>query len=216
MNPVWIAGNGVVILSCVACMVHLSRTLRPWDRSAFPILGLALFAVTALVTGLQFVLPEIVPALQRDAERLTAGEVWRVVTPLFVQPGGLGQALPNAFFLIAFVPLAERVYGWGMLAIYFAAGIAGQLSNYAWGVGGGGSSTAAFGVMGGLFVYVLRQRGRLSTIYAALAGLGLAGVVLVVFRDSHGVGLLAGAFVALALPLRTLSLASKEPSSYEA
>ncbi len=214
MNPVWIAGNGVVILSCVACMVHLSRTLRPWDRSALPFLGIALFIVTALVTTLQFVVPGVLSALQRDADRVAAGEVWRVVTPLFVQPAGLGQALPNAFFLIAFLPLAERVYGWGMLAVYFAAGIAGQLSNYAWGMGGGGSSTAAFGVMGGLFVYVLRQRGRLSAPYPAIAVLGLAaGLVLAVFRDSHGVGLLTGAVVALALPLRTLSLASTEPSS---
>ena len=215
MNPIWIAGSGVVILSCVACMVYLSPMLRPWDRNRLPVLGIAVFVATTLLMALQLTVPEIVPVLQRDAVRLAAGEVWRVVTPLFVQPAGLGQAIPNAFFLIAFAPLVERIHGWGLLVIYFGAGIVGQLANYAWGVGGGGSSTAAFGLMGGVFVYVLRRRNQLHARYLVLATVGLgAGVVLAFARDGHGPGVLAGALVALLLPVnRTLSLASKGASS---
>jgi rhomboid protease GluP len=210
MNPVWIVGNGVVVLGSVFCMVRLSQILRPWSRTAPPWIGATLFGVTALITGLQFVVLGLQEALQRDAAKFEAGEVWRMVTPLFVQPGGVWQALPNAFFLIAFLPLSERVYRWGVLAIYFTAGIAGQLINYAWELGQGGSSTAAFGLMGGLLVYVLRQRRGLPAAYPVVAAIGLAtGLVLVLAYDAHGVGLLAGAVMAWALPVRELPGAVK-------
>lgn len=156
-----------------------------------------IIALTVLVFGLQLVYPEIVEMLRRDLEGLKAGEWWRVVTPLFVQPHGWQQFLFNAIFLLVFLPLAERLYGVKVWLLYFVPGVVGQLVNYAWLPDGGGSSTAAFGLMGALMTYVLRHRGAIPGQYPYFAALGLCGAVIMCFmRDGHGPGFLAGAFLA--------------------
>lgn len=146
-------------------------------------------------------MPEVLPALRRDLDGLRSGQWWRVITPLFVQPDGIGQVLSNALFLGMFVPLAEKLYGRGMLVLYFTAGLLVQIDRYYWDPTGGGSSSAAFGVVGGLCVYIWRQRHALPVpvIVLGLAGL-CGGVILTVAHDGHGPGLLIGAAVATLLP----------------
>lgn len=122
----------------------------------------SLLVLTAVVASLQFVFPEIITALDRNRQALQSGEVWRLITPLFIQPAGIWQCLFNGGFFIAFMPIAERLYGRTVLLIYFATGIAGQVVNFYWETtagglpaGKGGSSTALFGVAGSLLMYVL-------------------------------------------------------------
>jgi len=110
------------------------------------------------VTSLQYLVPEVLPALRRDLGGLRAGQLWRVVTPMFVQPNGIGQVLSNALVLLMFVPRAEKPYGRGVLAIYFTAGILVNIERCFWDPTGGGSSSAAFGVIGGLCVHIWRYR----------------------------------------------------------
>ena len=54
-------------------------------------------------------------------------------------------------------------------------GLAGQLANYAWLREGGGSSTAAFGLMGAQMAYLLSQRAHMAKQYPWLAVLGICG-----------------------------------------
>jgi membrane associated rhomboid family serine protease len=100
-----------------------------------------------------------------------------------------------------FVPLANRLYGKGLLVLYFDAGILGQAFHYWWSPMGGGSSGAAFAVMGGLVTYIFRNRRFASKPFVVLATVPLiAAAVLAMFRDGHGPSLLIGAFVAAWLP----------------
>ena len=132
---------------------------------------------------------------------MRAGEWWRMVTPLFVQPSGWVQCLTNGMFAVVFLPVAEKVYGRGLLALYFIPGLLCQAVNYLWNPNGGGSSTGIFGVIGGLYLYILRYRRTLPVPVLALSIAGLcAGVLLCVPRDGHGPGLLIGAAVATLLP----------------
>ena len=90
-----------------------------------------------------------------------------------------------------FLPLAEKLYGRGVLVLYFTAGILVQIERYTWEPTGGGSSGAAFGVIGSLYLYILRYRRTLPVPVLALSIAGLcAGVVLCVARDGHGAGAL--------------------------
>jgi len=164
---------------------------------------------------LQFVYPELLAALRRDPDAIRAGELWRLVTSLFVQPNGISQCLANGFLILAFMPAAERLYGRNILLVYFASGIVGQIVNYFWDSGSGGSSTAIFGVMGSLLIYIIRNRRVLLLPFTFIASAGLlSSVVMLVSRDGHGVGLIVGALVASMLPLAVMTFRSKETDTF--
>src|SRR5688572_21555824 len=142
---------------------------RPLPRGKLPMSSILIIGVTAVITALQFVYPEVLAALQRDPDAIRAGELWRLVTALFVQPNGISQCIANGFLILAFMPASERLYGRGVLVIYFGAGLAGQTVNRLWESGIGGSSTAIFGVMGSLLVYVIRDRQELLLPFTFIA-----------------------------------------------
>lgn len=194
--------NGVTITSSMVCMSYLYKSR--WRGTPGTLLAsMVIGGTTAFVTALQFAWPPLLPAMRRDATALWAGEWWRLITPLFVQPYGVVQALFNGLFLFVFLPISERLFGRGVWVIYFVSGIVGQIVNYRWSPEGGGSSTAAFGLMGGLLVFLLRRRSEVPGGYLALPVLGLFGAILMtLIRDGHGPGLLAGAAVAAILPIQ--------------
>lgn len=203
MNQWWIIGNAVTIISGIVCMAYLTHVLRSADASKRPpAISAAIIGVTGLVSGLQFVLPNIVAALQRDAIALQSGEVWRLITPILVQPVGLIQCAVNFALALIFLPPAERLYGRGLLALYLGAGVAGQIANYVWASANtGGSSTAIFGAIGGVLAYTLRRRRDLRLPFVIIGVVGaLGGIALTVLRDGHGAGLIVGSLIGLAWP----------------
>jgi membrane associated rhomboid family serine protease len=194
MKTIIVASNGVAVLSSILCASHLYRTRWRIRASRLPVAALVICGVTILLSGVQFVMPEVLAALRRDPEALSNGEWWRLVTPLFVQPGGWIQLIVNIAFLFTFLPVAECVYRSGLWLIYFASGIVGQVVNYAWSPHGGGSSTAAFGAMGSILVCVLLSGRDAPLPYRVFAIMGLvASIVMSFAQDGHGPGMLAGA-----------------------
>src|SRR6478609_6252451 len=173
MNPVWIAGNAIAVVTALICRSYL-RYERKGVAKGLPWISIAIIGLTAVVTGLQFVYPGLVALFQRDSAGLRSGEVWRVVTPMFVQPNGVSQCVLNGFLFVMFLPLCERLYGKGLLTIYFLTGILGQIFHYALETTLlGGSSTAIFGTVGSIFAYVLRNRGSSVKAFPILSGVGL-------------------------------------------
>jgi hypothetical protein len=161
-------------------------------------ISISIISITAVVTSLQFLFPEIITALDRNKEALLSGELWRLITPLFIQPMGIGQCLFNGIFFIAFLPIAEHFYGRSLIIIYFGAGLAGQLFNYYWEKGGGGSSTAIYGVIGSLYMYLLLNRRSFPQGYIFLPVAGFLGaIVLCFFEDGHAPSLLVGGVLSL-------------------
>ena len=208
MKSAWVVGEGLVILTALACLAFLYYACRP-VRRRWPVFSLALIGVTAIISILQLIHPELLSAWQRDPYAVRSGEWWRLFTALFVQPGGLSQILANGLLMLLFVPLGERLYGSKVLVVYFAAGVSGQIVDFLWNSGSGGSSTALFGVMGSLLIYIILNRARLLRPFQFIAHLGLlAAVVLIVLRDGHGVGLVIGAAVASLLVTREMTFRS--------
>ena len=139
------------------------------------------------------------------------------MTALFVQPNGASQCLANGFLIPATMPAAERLYGNKILAVYFASGILGQIMNYFWDSGSGGSSTAIFGIMGSLLIYIIRNRDLLLLPFAFIAGAGLlSSVAMIMSRDGHGVGLIAGALAAMMLPHEGMKFRKGKTDSFAA
>lgn len=167
----------------------------------FPTATASLLAITGLVTGLQFVFPEILAALRRNPEALRAGEWWRMITPLFVHASAWPGIVFN-FTAIAFVgTIVERIYGSRLwLIFYFAGGLTGEIAGYAWKPHGAGASVGGAGLLGALALWLLFQR---TPIQKRIGGaiLLLGAVTLTAFRDLHGPPILVGAGIA-ALVLR--------------
>ena len=170
-------------------------------------LSISLLSLTTIITSLQFFIPEIVPALNRDRQGLLSGEMWRLITPLFIQPGGIWQCVFNGLFFISFVPIAERLYGRGVLLIYFATGIVGQMVNFYWETtpgglasAGGGSSTALYGTKGSLVMYILINRRLFPKGYVLIPiAVFSSAAVLILFEDGHAPPLLLGGMLGLLL-----------------
>lgn len=192
------ASNGITITASMVCCVAYLYKHRWQHLKARPLVASTLIITLTIVTfGLQLAYPEILRAFRLDVAGLKAGELWRLITPLFVQPYGSFQFLFNMMFLVVFLPMAERLYGARIWVLYFVPGVVGQLVNCAWRPGGGGSSTAVFGVMGSVLIYVLWQRKSAPKQYLIFAILGICGAVVMCFtRDGHGPGLLTGAVLA--------------------
>lgn len=162
---------------------------------------ISILSLTFIVTSLQFVFPEIIPALDRNKEALLSGELWRLITPLFIQPAGLWQCLFNGLFFISFLPIAEHLYGRWILLIYFGTGLTGQIVNFYWNAGvRGGSSTALYGTMGSLLMYILLNRKTFPRGYILIPMAGFLGAtILCFFKDGHAPSLLVGGALGLAL-----------------
>jgi len=190
--------NGITVTAslvcCVACLYK-----RCWQHmKPRPLVASTLIiTLTMLMFGLQVTFPEVLQALRRDIGSLRSGEWWRIITPLFVQPQGTLQLLFNMMFLVVFLPMCERIYGTRLWLLFFIPGVVGQLVNYAWSPSGGGSSPAAFGVMGSILIYVLLNSRSAPRQYSVFAILGICGAVTMCFtRDGHGPSLLTGAVIA--------------------
>lgn len=170
-------------------------------------ISIVLLSVTAIVTSLQFVFPEIITALNRDRQALFTGELWRLITSLFIQPVGIWQCVFNALFFISFMAVAEHLYRRGLLLIYFGGSLIGQLIILYWettpgglGSAGGGSSTALYAVMGALFMYILNNRTIFPRGYILIPVAGFLGAtVLLFFEDGHAPSLLMGGILGMLL-----------------
>jgi membrane associated rhomboid family serine protease len=161
-------------------------------------ISITIISLTFIVTSLQFVFPEIITALDRNKDALLSGEVWRLISPLFIQPIGISQCLFNGVFFAAFLPIGEYLYGRSIMLIYFGAGLTGQIVNFYWNAGRGGSSTALYGVMGSLFMYILLNRKTFPRGYILIPIAGFFGAtVLCFFKDGHAPSLLVGGILSL-------------------
>src|SRR5690349_4357145 len=89
---------------------------------------LLLVLVVAVPTTLQFFFPAILALFQRDYARFLGGDWWRLLTPLFVQDGGVAGAIFNLISLLLVGSVAEQLWdSRQVLSIFFIGGIVGEL-----------------------------------------------------------------------------------------
>ena len=132
MNILFYIVNGFVIPPCMFFSGNFYRYKGKEIKFGDLWISVSLLSLTTIVTSLQFFFPEIIAALDRNRQALLSGEVWRLISPLFIQPMGIWQCVFNGLFFVSFVPIAEHLYGRSVLLIYFATGIVGQMVNFYW------------------------------------------------------------------------------------
>lgn len=88
MGPLFYLANALVMPPAMYFAWNYYRYNGKQIRFGRLWISMILLLITVVVTGLQFPYPEIIPALNRDPQALSSGEWWRIITSLFIQPGG--------------------------------------------------------------------------------------------------------------------------------
>jgi rhomboid protease GluP len=152
--------------------------------------------LTALLTGLQFMIPGLLAALQRTPSTLSSHEWWRLITPIFINRGNWKEITFNLVSLAIVGAIAERVWGcrrW--LMFYLLGGFVGECAGLAWKPDGAGSSVAACGLLGALSAWMLFRIKNWQARFGAMFII-IGAIVLTAIRDLHGPPLLAGVCLA--------------------
>jgi membrane associated rhomboid family serine protease len=120
---------------------------------------------------------------------LAAGEWWRLITPLLVHSDGWQQIIVDFAGIAIVGPVVERLFGsYRWLILYFVAGLIAEVVSYAWDPYGAGSSIALCGLIGGLFMWLIRRK-ELGRPSALMFALGLVAALI----GSHVGGIIAAA-----------------------
>jgi len=161
-----------------------------------PAATLSILLTTGIVTAMQFVIPGLLGALERNPDGIARHQWWRLISPLLVHNDGWRQIAFDFPAIFITGSLAERLYGPAkVLVIYFLCGLLGEVCGYAWQPHGAGSSIAGAGLLGALAFWLVVENWILQGKFGG--ALLLAGaVVLTVLRDIHGPPLLTGACLA--------------------
>ncbi len=115
----------------------------PTRKSNFPATTLFLLVAIGIPSILQFFFPALLTTLQRDYERFLNGDWWRLISPLFVQDGGIIGTIFNLISLALVGSVAERIWsGRWMLLVFLVGGIFGEIVGFAWQPIGAGNSVA--------------------------------------------------------------------------
>jgi membrane associated rhomboid family serine protease len=189
-----------IVLDLVVLIAGLQVAVRlqPVNRR-FPIVALVSTLVIGIPSLLQFAFPSIGVALSRQPTLELRGQWWRVFTAIMAQDGGLVGAIFNLLVVAVVVTLGERAWGrWRTVVLFLGPSIVLNLLAVAWNAPGGGSSFASDGLllsMCALGVMTLRR----PIIFVCAGIAGAAGIVLVVANDAHGVAMLLGAALGVAL-----------------
>lgn len=201
----------IIVSATINCLLFFSRLVN-WksDRRRIPVATIAILVVTVILTGLQFVYPQVLDTLRRNPTALAAGEWWRMVTPLFVHSDGWLQILFNLIGIIVAAPFVERFYGsLYFLVLYFIPGLVGEITGYMWEPTGAGASVGLAGLVGSIFALALWKPAPFPPLTRILGAVGLlAALLLTLLSNHHGPPLLAGALLAALRLWRDAGLAA--------
>jgi membrane associated rhomboid family serine protease len=183
----------------LAGSLYLGMQAANQTRRQVPYATLALTIAIAIPTTLQFFFPSVLQEFERDYIKFLAGDWWRIITPLFVQDGGVSGSIFNLVSLVLVGSVAERLWGsqrW--LIIFFAGGILSQIVGFAWQPIGAGNSVANFCLAASIAVLCLAFNGSRAVKLTAILAL-LTAVILLFLKDIHGPAMLLGILIALIL-----------------
>ncbi len=160
---------------------------------------IALVALVAVPTALQFVIPWLLPLFERDRDLFVAGEWWRIVTALFVQDGGISGATFNVVSLALIASVAEAMEGGRKLLLLFVVGgVCSEVVALSWRPVGAGNSIANFSIAAAVIAWCLL--GPRPWPIAIIASITVAAdFALLMMRDIHGAAALIGFALGLML-----------------
>jgi membrane associated rhomboid family serine protease len=204
-----LAGLYAVVLT-TAFVASRVRPLSTPAQAKWPWATTIALIIVGIPTLAQFtVAPWLLEGLERNWTLIGRGQVWRLLTSLVVQDGGLVGAIFNlvALALIGFA--AEKVWGarrWAAIAL------AGAVGAQLWGKivqpMGAGNSVAVFSLAASLAVLAVLQGVGPQRLLGLVSLVGAA--VLLIIGDIHGGAATIGAVLGFAF-VRAVQRAQSQP-----
>lgn len=189
-----------IVLAIVVLVLFAGVTTRPlWGRALRrPWPAVVAVVVIGIPSLGQFLWPELAAALMRDPDAtLLHGQWWRVVTALLVQDGGLAAAIFNLAVVALVMLMGNAVWGWWRATLLFVGcSVVLNVAALGW-QPGGGTSFASDGLLMAVSARLAFDGGPSQRWGAAIQL--VAGVILVMADDAHGVALLLGFALGAAL-----------------
>ena len=168
-------------------------------KSNFPRTTLLLLLAIGIPSILQFFFPALLFTFQRDYGRFLDGDWWRLISPLFIQDGGIIGTIFNLISLAIVGGVAERMWtGKLMLLVFFIGGIVGEIVGFAWQPIGAGNSVGNFSLAASIAIASLIRSSLKPVQLLAIVALGADGILLW-SQDIHGAAAVMGAVQALLL-----------------
>jgi rhomboid protease GluP len=121
-------------------------------------------------------------ALDKDNGHILQGQVWRLITPMFLH-GSIPHLAINMFSLFYIGPTIERFFRrWRYLALFLISGFAGNVMSFIFTANPSlGSSTAIFGLLGAEGVLLYQNRELFLRPAQALSQVVIVALVNLVF-----------------------------------
>lgn len=113
-------------------------------------------------------------------EFIRAGQVWRLVTPMFLHDDNLPfHILTNMYFLFVVGSEMEQIYGhWRFLTLYALGGLMGNALSFALSPAGAwGASTALFGLLAANGVFIWQNKAWLQNSNRAMQNVAFTIIV---------------------------------------
>lgn len=159
---------------------------------------LLVWCAVAVPSFAQLAVPGLLAAGERSTDAIRHGQMWRLLTAIFLQDGGLPGTLSNLAVLAVTLLLVRRLLPGPLITVLFLAGgvIANALTAATFAQTGAGNSMATMFLATASITWFApgsRDRSALS----GLAIIGIAGLVLLARRDSHGIAVVAGLLAGL-------------------
>lgn len=175
------------------------RPLSTPFRGRWPWATTIAMIIVGLPTLAQFtVAPALLENLERNWTLIARGQVWRLITSLVVQDGGLAGTIFNLVALAMIGFAAEQV--WGSIR-WTAIALGGALGGEFWGKIvqpiGAGNSVAVFSLAASLAVAAVLRGAGLPRLLGVISLAGAA--VLLIIGDIHGGAATIGAILGGAL-----------------
>ncbi|ODT98487.1 MAG: hypothetical protein ABS81_27770 [Pseudonocardia sp. SCN 72-86] len=185
----------VMLLATLAAMQPALGNPIAWLRRPRAA-AVALWLVVAVPSLLELAWHPIYDALSRQPDLIRDGQVWRLLTSVTVQDGGLPGTVSNLVWLAVLAPLAVHLWGPPRALGLFAFGVVAFDAMTTWvfpSPGGGNSAALFFLTATTTALLVVRRRHPLPLAVAVLVV--AIGVFLVVRDDAHGLVMLGGLVV---------------------
>jgi rhomboid protease GluP len=169
------------------------RPLATPHRARWPWATTVAVIIVGIPTLAQFtVAPWLLNSLERNWTLIARGQVWRLLTSLVVQDGGVAGAIFNLVALAIIGFAAEQVWGplrWTVIALTGA--IAGELWGKIVQPIGAGNSVAVFSLAASLAVVAMLRGAGLQRVLGVISLAGAA--LLLIIGDIHGGAATVGA-----------------------
>lgn len=192
----------MVLIVAVLVLALLAGRARVAPSSHIPRPAVWIWAVVAVPSLLQIVVPAVLDFFERDPALIRDGQWWRILTSAVVQDGGLFGTVANLAVLAVIAPIAVQFWGAWRAVVLLVLGqvIFGLLTAFVFPSVGAGNSAATFALAASMVgVVVTAHTSRWELCLAA--GVVLCGVLLVLVGDAHGLAVLTGAMLGAALAI---------------